>query len=267
MHISSSLIISTYNWPEALDLCLKSVLDQHQLPDEIIIADDGSGDETRALIQRYQNDSPKPIKHVWHSDEGFRKTIILNTAVKEAKGAYLIQIDGDIIVHPEFVRDHLSVAKQGQFIRGSRAMLDSSTTRHALQVRRTHFGPFSKGVKHRLNALHIPALSSFIRTDPYNPADVKGCNMAYWKSDFVLVNGYNNDLTGWGHEDIELAARFVNNGIRKRHLKWAAVCFHIDHPHNSRANESANKAVYERMLSSGTKQCTNGYNSTLNQPQ
>jgi len=256
---SCSLVVSTYNWPAALGLCLKSLLTQDYLPLEIIVADDGSKAETRDLIHYYQAQSPIPIKHVWHADKGFRKTIILNAAIQKAQGEYIIQIDGDIIVHPAFVKDHLKAAKPGQFIRGSRAMIDPDTSSRIQQSEAIAFNFLSKGILHRFNALRLPLLSRFIKTDPTSPADVKGCNMAFWKSDFVLVNGYNNNLVGWGHEDIELAARFINNGIKKRHLKLAAVCYHIHHELHSRAHEKQNKNFYEEVLALGLKRCTNGY--------
>ena len=79
-----ALIISTYNWPQALELCLKSVLSQVNLPDEVIIADDGSGEETKCLIDKLRSDFPIPVLHVWHKDQGFRKTIILNKAIHES---------------------------------------------------------------------------------------------------------------------------------------------------------------------------------------
>lgn len=256
---SCSLVVSTYNWPAALRLCLNSLLAQDYLPDEIIIADDGSKSETRELIAAFQAQSPVPIKHVWHPDEGFRKTIILNAAIQQAEGDYIIQIDGDIIVHRAFVRDHLNAARRGQFIRGSRAMINSKTSARIQRSNEFRFNFLSHGIFHRFNALRLPLLSGLIKTDPLSPADVKGCNMSFWKSDFVLVNGYNNNLTGWGHEDIELAARFINNGIRKRHLKLAAVCYHIHHAINSRAREKHNKTFYEEVLALGLKRCTNGY--------
>ncbi|WP_353197437.1 galactosyltransferase-related protein, partial [Parapedobacter defluvii] len=118
-----------------------------------------------------------------------------------------------------------------------------------------------KGILHRFNAVRAPFLSRLIKTNPLSPADVKGCNMAFWKSDFILVNGYNNDLTGWGHEDIELAARFINNGIKKRHLKLAAICYHIHHELNARTREKQNKNVYEDVLALGIKRCVNGYST------
>lgn len=97
--IKTSLLISTYNWCEALNLCLNSVLRQSQQPDEIVIADDGSREDTKLLIADFSKKSPVPIIHVWHEDIGFRKTIILNKAIAKCSSDYIIQIDGDLILH------------------------------------------------------------------------------------------------------------------------------------------------------------------------
>lgn len=110
--ISSSLIVSTYNWPEALDLVLLSILNQTVFPIEVIIADDGSTNKTKELIEKYQKIFPVKLMHVWHEDDGFRKTIILNEAYRIAQGDYIIQIDGDIILNKYFIEDHLKNANQ-----------------------------------------------------------------------------------------------------------------------------------------------------------
>ncbi len=253
-----SLVISTYNWPEALELVLKSAITQHVLPSEIIVADDGSGIRTQYIVEKYQRISPIPIHHVWHEDQGFRKTLILNAAIRKASAAYIIQVDGDIILHPYFVRDHVRAARPNQFIRGSRAMINERRSKSILRSKQIGFSSLSKGVYHRFNALHLPWFSGLIRTNPFDPADVKGCNCSFWKADFVEVNGYNNLLNGWGHEDIELAARFINCGIRKKHLKLAAVCFHIHHALRCRSNEQDNKLHYKRVVENGIRRCVDG---------
>src|ERR1700712_962551 len=107
-YIKCSLVISTYNWPQALELCLKSVATQKHLPDEVIIADDGSGEETRLLIDKYKKDFPVPLLHLWHEDKGFRKTIILNKAINQSSFEYIIQVDGDVILEKHFISDHLN---------------------------------------------------------------------------------------------------------------------------------------------------------------
>ena len=120
-----SLIISTYNWPEALRLSLMTVLHQTQYPHEIVIADEGSTIETQNMIKELQTEYPIPIQHIWHEDKGFRKTMIMNKAVKAATGDYIIQIDGDILLHPYFIADHLEIAEPGYFIRGGRTLINA----------------------------------------------------------------------------------------------------------------------------------------------
>ena len=102
----TSLIVATYNWPEALNLCLLSIKNQKVLPAEVIIADDGSGQQTRLLIEKFQSDFPVPLIHVWHEDLGFRKSIVLNMAIKKASGEYIVQVDGDVILDQNFINDH-----------------------------------------------------------------------------------------------------------------------------------------------------------------
>ena len=94
-----SLIISTYNWPRALYLCLDSVMQQTVMPSEILIADDGSGMSTRDVVKHFENISPVPVRHIWHEDNGFRLAAIRNKAIAASKGKYIIQIDGDLILN------------------------------------------------------------------------------------------------------------------------------------------------------------------------
>ena len=111
-----SLVISTYNWKEALCLCLLSVTRQTVVPAEVIIADDGSRPDTKLLIEDFQQNFPCPIKHIWHEDKGWRKCIIMNKAFALCEGDYIIEIDGDIIMHSHFIEDHISEAAPGYFL-------------------------------------------------------------------------------------------------------------------------------------------------------
>ena len=116
-----SLIVATYNWPEALKICLLSIKRQTCLPIEVIIADDGSDMRTTMLIAEIQKNFPVSLVRIWHEDLGFRKSIILNKAIKKAVGTYIVQIDGDVILDPHFLEDHNVAAQPGFFIRGTRA--------------------------------------------------------------------------------------------------------------------------------------------------
>ncbi|SEN89807.1 N-terminal domain of galactosyltransferase [bacterium A37T11] len=260
MNLNVSLVISTYNWPEALDLCLKSVMEQHQLPDEVVIADDGSDDRTLAIIQKYQKNVPIPLKHIWHSDEGFRKSLILNKAVKEANCEYIVQIDGDVILDVNFIKDHVGIAEKSAFVRGTRAHLGREQLTTVFGNGQIKFNFYSKGVFNRFNAVRIPSLSWIMTKKSFSSKSVRGSNLAYWKDDFILVNGYNNDLQGWGHEDEELAARFINNGVIKKAVKFKAVQYHLFHNPESRKHEHFHKKWVEKTLSECIKKCVNGYN-------
>ena len=242
---------------------MESILLQTTLPYEVLIADDGSRSETKHLIERYKSNFKVPIKHIWHPDKGFRKTLIMNKAIHSAAGNYIIQIDGDIVLHPEFISDHIKYASRGYFIKGSRGMLSEKLTNELIETKKASINFLKKGVGSRINSTRFPVLSPLFYGDPAKTRDLKGCNFAFWKDDFEAVNGYNNDLHGWGHEDIELAARLVNLGIKRKQLKMVAVCFHLYHVLNSRDWENDNFKTYIEVTHSKTQRCTNGYQESL----
>ncbi len=260
---SCSLIVSTYNWPEALELSLLSIFYQKILPTEIIIADDGSTVETKNLVDNFRSKFSIPIKHVWHQDMGFRKTIILNEAIRNSNSKYIVQIDGDIIAHPSFIQEHLANSKKGFFIRGSRALINAKKTKKIIDNKKHSISFYNSGLVNRLNAFHSSLLSIIVEMSSRNnsPSDVIGCNMSFWKDDFIKVNGYNNEIVGWGREDGELAARFINNNIQKKKLKFMAICFHLHHTIYSRARNETNIKILDDAIDSKIKYCENGYSN------
>lgn len=257
---SAALLISTYNWPEALRLVLQSILRQTYMPDEIIIADDGSRDDTRTLIDSFRDKFPVPLRHFWQHDDGFRKTSIINKAISHTNCSYIIQIDGDMVLDPHFVEDHMAIREKGTYIRGSRVLLNDARSKIFLKAGDyTALSALSPGIKNRINALRIPFLSSlFIRKNKRSD-NVHGSNCAYWRADFIKVNGYNNQMKGWGHEDIELAARFINSGLRQKKVKTRAICYHLHHLYNDRGRASINFNIYEQVVKNGTITCKDGY--------
>ncbi|MCX2478656.1 glycosyltransferase family 2 protein [Pedobacter sp. MC2016-15] len=254
-----TLIVSTYNWPEALRLCLLSIREQTVLPSEVIIADDGSALPTRQVIDDIKKHFPVPLLHIWHEDLGFRKTLILNKAIKQSSGTYIVQIDGDVILNKHFIQDHQSLAEPDVFIRGTRAHIDQKLLPYLYKNSHIDFNFFSKGLINRFNAIRFPILSFLFKKKSNNSQSVRGSNLAFWKSDFVLVNGYSNDLEGWGHEDEELAARFVNNQKQKIAIKFKAVQYHLSHDQSSLANESSHAETVIHTLNNKLKFCHNGY--------
>lgn len=259
--MSCSLIISTYNWPQALSLCLQSVKQQKLLPDEVLIADDGSTEKTKQLIEHFQKNFPAPLKHVWHPDEGFRLAAIRNKAIAEARCEYIIQTDGDLILHSLFIRDHLEMKKPGYFTAGSRVMLSETTTKKLIEnnsVNVKKYGAPSLDA----NAIRSKLLRTFL-AERYKAKGrfrfyVKGCNMAFFKKDLLKVNGYNESFEGWGCEDREIAIRLMNSGIKKQFLKNGGICYHLYHSTPSKINEERNECLMKEAVDKQSTWVENG---------
>lgn len=235
---SCSLIISTYNWPGALAKCLQSVFQQTLLPDEIIIADDGSGSETRELIAKNMKVSPIPIRHIWHEDEGFRLAKIRNKGFVAAACEYIIQIDGDLILHPNFIEDHMHFCRVNTFVSGRRCMLREGLSKKILATDGLPTLPLNdRRIDGRHNSIRNRLLSDLLFLLPTRKRSVYyvfGCNMAFWKKDLVRVNGFNEAFTGWGGEDSDLAIRLRRAGVKLRFRKFAAIVYHFEHPERAR---------------------------------
>lgn len=247
-----SLIISTYNWPQALSLCLGSVASQTKIPDEIIVCDDGSREDTAKVVEQFKQLLATPVIHIWQPDEGFQLARIRNKGIAAAKGDYIIQIDGDLILHKHFINDHLKFKKKGFFTTGSRVLLSPETSQEIFKTQDIGLVSRLKGNKNFVNRLRIPFLHDTLSTRYKNKGRhkyyVKGCNMAFWKKDLVAVNGYNESFTGWGREDSEIAIRLINNGVNKRFLKFGGVCYHLYHNEASKELHDRNLALMEKAV-------------------
>ncbi|MCV6631192.1 MAG: glycosyltransferase family 2 protein [Flavobacteriaceae bacterium] len=259
---SCSLLIATYNWTKALALVLDSVKLQKVLPNEVLIADDGSEKATADVIQKYQKEFPVPLIHIWHEDLGFRLSEIRNKAIAQAKMDYIIQIDGDVILHPMFVADHLKFSEKGFFIIGSRVLLEKSLSLKIFQKGFKRPFYFSSNIKNRLNSLRLTSLSELTKKYKKNPnklrSGLRGCNMSFWKKDLVHVNGYNNDMTGWGREDSEICVRLFNSGVYGKKIKFAALQYHLYHKENSRVDFNVNDDILQNTIDKKTISCENG---------
>ncbi len=263
--MKSSLIISTYNWPEALELVLLSAKNQTMMPYEVIIADDGSDDRTAALIETFRTQFPVEIKHVWHEDTGFAKASILNKAVAASKGDYIIQADGDCIMHKCFVKDHLEFAQSGIYLFGSRVNIQSEHLSVLFKEKQISFSAFSKGIKKRTRALHVPLLSKFYGITPSFSKKYRGCNTSYFRKDFIAINGYNEDFKGWGREDSELALRFHNNGLKARRLRYRGIVYHIFHNEKPKDRLVINNDIEQATIKEKIVWSNNGIDKYLSE--
>jgi len=241
----ASLVIATYNWTEALALTLESAARQTVAPSEVLVADDGSRPDTGELIERLRAGYPVPLIHVRQEDRGFRLARIRNLAVARASGDYLIQIDGDLLLHRRFVADQTGAARRGHFVRCSRAFLSPAQTAAVLAG-----GPapawWAGGLGKRWAALRLPLLSRLLLDRELDRLD--GHYLSYWREDALRVNGYEERFEGWGREDDELAARLMNAGLRKRRLRFAAVNRHLYHQATPRPGLEGNERILLETL-------------------
>lgn len=261
---SVSLIVTTYNWPKALELVLLSIKQQSQLPDEVIIADDGSKEETRQLIEKYQQAFPVPLIHSWQEDIGFRAARSRNLAIAKATSDYIVMIDGDMILHRKFIRDHIRIAKTSYFIQGRRVILTEALTEKLLQQQEI-ISLFSADVKNKLNAICCPVLSRLFSPilSKKSYQSIRSCNFAAWKTDVIAVNGFNEDFVGWGREDSEFVVRLLNNGCKRLDLRFGGAAYHLYHHENTRNNLVENDQRLELAIKNNQKYCENGIKQHL----
>lgn len=255
-----SLIVSTYNRPDALEACLESIRRQKVLPLEVIVADDGSGPETKKVLSRLESTFPIPLIHVWHEDKGFRLAKIRNRAMAKARGTYIVQTDGDMLLNPYFIADHLRFARENHYVKGVRVRMDEKSSQYRCRFpRQSTPGIFSAGLADRLKAFRfLPAAAWFASHFKKGKAYGLGCNMAFFKKDIITVNGYDESFEGWGREDDDIAHRLHRAGIRMRDLRFAAVCFHLWHPENSRDDMEENMRLCRLRDEAGTIRAEKG---------
>ena len=252
-----SILLATYNWPQALKLCLESLATQTDTDFEIIIADDGSTSETKNLIEHIQQTHPISIQHLWQEDRGFRKTVILNQAINAAHGDYLVFLDGDCIVQPDFVARHRALSQKGYLVTGSRVLLDESLTAQLLTWPSWNFKSFTeKLLSYRLSGginkywpLKIKLGNGSWRDyQKFVWRRIKGCNMACWKADAEAINGFDESMTGWGHEDADFVFRLQRHHIKRKSGSWSTEVLHLFHKIHDQTNAAENARRVRAMI-------------------
>ncbi|MGQ1909356.1 glycosyltransferase family 2 protein [Marinifilum sp. RC60d5] len=258
-NITISLLITTYNSPKFLDLVFRSIMQQTVMPNEIVIGDDGSTNETKKVIDSYRNKLVCKIEHIWQEDDGFQRCKILNKAIAKVSSDYILQLDGDVMLHPKFIEDHLTVIQPKQFVCGNRCfVLKSKTAKLINEPTNIKLNIFN--IKKRKRFFRLPFLSGLFKNKRNNTSRKGnvGCHMAYWKNDMIKINGYNEDFVGWGYEDIEMVERLMNSGVKKRTLLLMALQYHLWHPKSSRASSQKNKKMYYDCKNQDLSYCEKG---------
>lgn len=261
--MKSALLISTYNWPKALELVLLSLQNQSLLPDELLIADDGSTEETREIINRFKTVLPIPVHHVWHEDKGFRKSKILNKAIAKSTSDYIIQIDGDCIMHANFIRDHIALCAKNTYLYGSRVNIQEEKTALIFDSNKIRFRLFESGLKKRTRNIRMPTLARLYKSHAEVSRKFRGCNVSFWRDDFIAINGYDEAFEGWGREDSEMILRMANKGVLGKRIRYAGIVYHLHHKTASQDRLMHNDAIQNQTIDLKKTWCENGINSYL----
>ena len=257
-----SLVIATYNWPEALRAVIEGCFRQSDRNFEIIVADDGSREPTRDLVTELIRRSPVPMRHVWQPDDGFRLAMARNRGILVSTGNYVIAMDGDCVPQRDFVARHRQLAEPGFMVTGSRILLDQAFSARVL----------TEGVDLQalglMDTLRVRGRGSINKAAPllvklpdvgrhrrrFSFRRIKGCNMAFWRGDLDRINGFDESFTGWGHEDADVVVRLFHAGVLRKDGAYATEVFHLWHREAQRDQATSNKQlVLERLANKRTQ--------------
>lgn len=263
-----SVVVSTYNQPEWLLKVLHGYLPQSHPEFELVIADDGSDERTRKVIEEFRPLAKFPIRHVWQEDEGFRKSRILNLATVAAAGDYLIFTDGDCIPRRDFIASHVRHAAPGIFLSGgyfklpmdlstaiTREDIASGAAFEAAWLRKHGLPPFAGALKLSTSR----AIATWADRITPRKATWNGCNASTWKADILAVNGHNEDMA-YGGQDREMGERLANRGLTGKQIQHRAILLHLDHKRGYKTPETLrkNRAIRDEVIATKSTWCPNG---------
>jgi len=255
----TAVIVTTYNRPDALAAVCEGYLAQEQAEFELLVADDGSTEETKRVIEDYARRAPFPMRHIWQEDKGFRAAAIRNKALAATTCEYVIFTDGDCVPASRFVRRHLELAERGWFSAANRVLLSDGFTRSVLAERlpihcwnwtRWTAAWLRRDVNRLLPLLDLPDGMWFRKAHPGRWEGIKTCNLGVWRNDVISVNGLDERYSGWGLEDSDLVIRLLRSGIRHKSARFAAPVFHLWHEENDRSRLPENQRRLAEVIQS-----------------
>lgn len=267
-----SVVITTYNRPDALEAVVRACFMQNDKNFEIIIADDGSTANTHALVQGLAAASPVPLRHVWQPDQGFRAAMARNRGTLAAGGEYIIFLDGDCIPQRDFIARHRALSQPGYLVSGSRILMSERLTRRVLEqnIDLGKVGPGARlgwRLRGDLNktlqplGLRWPDLGR--TSGKFKWRRIKSCNLGVWRRDLEAVNGFDESFVGWGYEDSDLVLRLFHAGVMRKDGAFATEVFHLWHREAQRDQESSNRQVVLERAESKLIEATVGLREHL----
>jgi glycosyltransferase involved in cell wall biosynthesis len=266
-----SLIVTTYDREDALAAVLRSLASQTDRNFEVIVADDGSGPATKAVIESWRGKLGVPLIHIWQEHRGFRAAEIRNRAVAASKGEYCIFLDGDCLVRSDFVAMHRRLAERGRFLTGNRALLSEQLTAKILQERvaaeawtlGTWLSERMRGGLNRIGPLLRVPLGPLRKLRGRTWRDARSCNLAVWRSDLRRVDGFDAAYVGWGREDSDLLVRLIRSGVRRKDGVFATGVLHLWHPEADRSQLAENQRRLDQVSASGRVRAVRGLSTIM----
>lgn len=261
-----SVVISTYNRPKALNLVLQGLFHQRVGARQIIVGDDGSSDETLEVIKRWKSQG-LPVEHCWHEDRGYRKTIIMNQAVRLVSQPLCIFTDGDCVPLENFVQDHVRYSEKGHILAGPRMLASNDLTQNLECEKETCLGrsplwwmrQWLKGNINRLTPLvHLPD-GAWRKSAPQKWEWVRGCNFSVETKNVWKVGGFEENLFGWGPDDSDIAVRMINAGVKVKSLRFAAPVLHLWHKEESRVTLEQNLSYLKAAMAEKRTRAIKGF--------
>jgi glycosyltransferase involved in cell wall biosynthesis len=269
---SLSVIVTTYNRPDALEAAFGGYLAQSDRDFRLVVADDGSGPETAEAVSRFARSAPFPVLHVWQEDLGFRAAAARNRALAAAGSDYIVFSDGDCVPLPGFVAGHRRLAEEGWFVTGNRVLLSRGMTDRVILdpeiVRGRGAAAWARGrlrgeVNRLLPLLPLPFPSCFRKAGKARWEGAMTCNLAAWRSDLLRVNGLDESYSGWGLEDSDLVIRLLRSGVRRKSARFAAPVLHLWHREQDRSALAENRLRLEAILKSDRVRAARGVDRYL----
>jgi glycosyltransferase involved in cell wall biosynthesis len=253
-----SVIVTTYNRDDALDAVLSALSRQSDRGFEIVIADDGSGPATAALVDQWRSRVGVPVNHVWQTNLGFRAAESRNRGLLACKGDYCIFLDGDCLARADFIASHRALAEPGWFVTGNRVLLSAALTSAVLRdglhpadwTAIQWIGRRVQGNVNRLAPMLQLPLGRLRKLVPRQWRGAQSCNLAVWRADLELVDGFDAVFHGWGREDSDLLIRLLRAGVRRKDGRFATGVIHLWHPQVDRARIADNDARVSAVLGS-----------------
>lgn len=254
-----AVVVTTYEWPEALDAVLRGLEGQSDPSFDVVVADDGSGPQTAAVIAAWRDAFGDRLTHAWQPDEGVRIARARNLGALACDADHLVFVDGDCIPRRHFVATIRRAALPGWFLAGKRVQLRDDLSRAVLR-NRVPIGRWPTPVllwRGRRSLYPWRSLTPRDRRRPWRgrlpvfapEGNAYGFLMGIARGDFERVNGFDGRYVGWGEEDVDLAVRLGRLGLRCGFAGPGSTMLHLWHPSRA-AGERRGWSLLQETLAS-----------------